>query len=118
MAEALKQQARQFRRIAHGRRIVEFVTRVIADPGLGGVREDKTHIGVVGQFQERIILAVDVDLPVNRADKTALTYRFALLIQAANDGGIEAILGAQRGRESTLNGANDNHTGIEIGMFI
>ena len=118
VAITLKQQSRQLRRVAHRRGIVESVTRVVADTRFGGVRENKAHIRIVRQFQERIILAVDVDLPVNRADKTALTYRFTLPVQAANDSGIETILSVQRRREVALNRTDDNHTGVKIGMFI
>jgi hypothetical protein len=72
----------------------------------------------VSQFQKLIVLVVDADFPVNGADKTRIADRFALLVQATNDGGVQAILGAQRRREIALNGADNHHTSVKIGMFV
>ena len=118
VAKALKQQSRQFRRIAYRRGIVELVSGVIADTGFRGVRKDKTHIGVVGQRQKRIILIVDADFTVNGADKTRIAYRLTLLIQTPNDGGVQTLLGAERWREIALDRANNHHAGIKIGMLV
>ncbi len=94
MAEALKQQPRQLRRIAQRRRILEAVTGVPANPRLGGVGEDKTHLRIMCQFQKLIVLAVNADLTIYRADKARFADRLALLIQTTNDRGIQTILSA------------------------
>jgi len=63
-------------------------------------------------------VVIDADFTVYGTDQTRIAHRFALLVQAANDGGVETILRAQRGREVTLNRTNDNHTGVKIGVLI
>ncbi len=95
MAETLEQQTSQFRRIADRWRILKLIPGVIADPRLRGVGEDKAHVRVVGQFQEFVVLIVNADFAVHRADQARVADRFALLIQATDDGGIEAVLGTE-----------------------
>ncbi len=70
------------------------------------------------QHQELIVFAIDADFAVNRTNQTGIAHGFALLIQTTNDGGIETILGTQRWRESTFDRTNNDHTGVQIGMFI
>ena len=118
MTETLEEQSRQFRRVADGRRIFKGVARVITDPGFRGIREHKAHLRVMSQPEERIVFIINVDFAVNGTDKTCIAHRVALLVQAANDRGIQTILRIQRRRKITLNGTNDHHTGVEIGMFV
>ena len=118
VGKAFEQQTRQFGRIADSWRIVKLIARVIADPRLRGIGEDKPHLRVMGEFQEFIVLAVDADFTIHGTNKTRIAYRIPLLIQTTNNRGIQTILGAQRRRKITLDRPHNHHTCIEIGMLV
>jgi hypothetical protein len=61
---------------------------------------------------------IDINFAVNRTDDAGITHRFTLFVQAADDGGVQAILCAQRWREIGVNRADNHDTGIEIGVFV
>jgi hypothetical protein len=71
----------------------------------------------VRQFQELIVLVINADFAVNGADKTRIANRFALLVQATNDGGVQAILVLSDGGNRS-DWADNHHTGVKIGMFV
>ena len=118
VGKALEQQTRQFGRIADSWRIVKLIPRVIADPRLRGIGEDKPHVRVMGELQKFIVLAVDADFTIHGTNKTRIAYRFPLLIQTTNNRGIQTILGAQGRRKIALDRPHNHHTGIEIGMLV
>ena len=118
VAVAFKQQASQFCRIAYRWRIVKTVAGVVADPGLSGIGKHKAHIRIMRQTQQLLIIGIGADFTIYRSNQTRIAHRFALLIQAANNRGIEAVLGAERRRECALNRTHDHHAGIQVGMLV
>ena len=110
VGKTLEQQTRQFGRIADRWRIVKLIARMIADPRLRGIGEDKPHVRVMGELQKFIVLAVDADFTVHGANKTRIAYRFPLLIQTTNNRGIQTLLGTQRRRKIALDWPHNHHT--------
>ena len=90
-----KQQPRQLRGVADRGRVIKCVTGMVANTGFCGIRENKTHVRVMRQFQEFIVILIDADFTVNRTDQTRVANRLALFIQTTNNRGIEPVLGTQ-----------------------
>ena len=118
MSETLEQQTGQFGGEAGRWRVFQTIALDVADPCFGGVGKHKADIGIARQRQILVKLMINIDFAVDGTNDARITHRFALLVQAADDGGVQAILRAERRRKIGVNRANDHDTGVQIGMFI
>ncbi len=92
-AETFEQQTGQFGRIACRRLIFKLIARVVADARFGGIRKHEANIRVMRKLQKLVIVLINVDFAIDRTDKTRVADGFALLVQAANNGGVKTVLG-------------------------
>ena len=111
------EQLREFGRIGGGRCVAQFARIVEGDTGLGGVGDDKAHLGLLGQSHECVVLCIGIQRAADAADTLAGVY-LLVAFQSEQVDMVEAVLCAQRLDMVALAWLYDDDRAIESRLVV
>ena len=111
------QQLNQLTRIAAGGFVVQLASGVEGNTGLGGVRDDKTNLGLVGQCHEGVVLRVGVQCAADDVDTLEGVDGLAVLTTLQVDV-IQTVLTVQPVDHAAVDGLYDNNRTVEVGLLV
>ena len=85
------EQLREFGRVGGGRCVAQLARVVESDTGLGGIGDDKAHLGLLGQCHERVVLCIGIQCAADAADSLAGVY-LLVAFQSEQVDMVEAVL--------------------------
>ncbi len=115
---ARPQQLRQFARETAGGLIGKLIRADKGDARFGGIGEDHAQIRITGQRHKFAELLPGLDFTVEAADQPGFADLLALIVQPADQRGIETILLIQAVADFTVARPHHHDPGIGALMFI